>query len=95
MPFKTAQYYCRYLGRDTGTFPVCLPLAGLYIAALYHFKPVESVVHFTPKYWIYILIAGISQILATALMVQLFKQKNYAIGVGLAKVKRFWLPLLE
>ena len=62
-----------------------LPLAGLYIAALYHFKPVESVVHFTPKYWIYILIAGISQILATALMVQLFKQKNYAIGVGLAK----------
>ena len=61
------------------------PLAGLYIAALYHFKPVESVVHFTPKYWIYILIAGISQILATALMVQLFKQKNYAIGVGLAK----------
>ncbi|MFH7408312.1 MULTISPECIES: DMT family transporter [Acinetobacter] len=62
-----------------------LPLAGLYIAALYHFKPVECVVHFTPKYWIYILIAGISQILATALMVQLFKQKNYAIGVGLAK----------
>ncbi|WP_347455135.1 DMT family transporter [Acinetobacter thermotolerans] len=61
------------------------PLAGLYIAALYHFKPVESVVHFTPKYWVYILIAGISQILATALMVQLFKQKNYAIGVGLAK----------
>ncbi|WP_291360257.1 MULTISPECIES: DMT family transporter [Acinetobacter] len=62
-----------------------LPLAGLYIATLYHFKPVECVVHFTLKYWIYILIAGISQILATALMVQLFKQKNYAIGVGLAK----------
>ncbi len=31
------------------------------------------------------MIAGCSQILATALMVQLFKQKNYAVGVGLAK----------
>ena len=31
------------------------------------------------------LIAALSQIAATALMVQLFKQKNYAIGVGLAK----------
>lgn len=62
-----------------------LPFAALYLSSLYYFKPVESVVHFTPKYWFYILIAGISQILATALMVQLFKQKNYAIGVGLAK----------
>ncbi len=61
------------------------PLAALYIIGLYHFKPVDSVVYFTPKYWSYIFIAGISQIVATALMVQLFKQKNYAIGVGLAK----------
>jgi hypothetical protein len=30
---------------------------------------VQSVVHFTPKYWFYILIAGISQILAIAMMV--------------------------
>ena len=61
------------------------PLAALYITTLYHFRPVDAVVHFTPMFWVYILIAGISQIVATALMVQLFKQKNYAIGVGLAK----------
>lgn len=61
------------------------PLAFIYIGCLYSFTPVQNVVHFTPKYWFYIFIAGISQILATVLMVQLFKQKNYAIGVGLAK----------
>lgn len=62
-----------------------LPFAVLYLSSLYYFKPVESVAHFTPKFWIYVVIAGCSQILATALMVQLFKQKNYAVGVGLAK----------
>ncbi len=61
------------------------PLAFAYIEWLYHVQPVTSSVHFTPKYWMYILIAGVSQILATVLMVQLFKQKNFAIGVGLAK----------
>ncbi len=61
------------------------PLAFLYIEWLYHVQPVTRSVHFTPKYWMYILIAGVSQILATVLMVQLFKQKNFAIGVGLAK----------
>lgn len=61
------------------------PLAILYIEGLYHFSPIEQTVHFTQQYWIYIAIAAASQILATALMVQLFKQKNYAIGVGLAK----------
>ena len=62
-----------------------LPFAALYLSSLYYFKPVESVVHFTPRFWVYVVIAGCSQILATALMVQLFKQKNYAVGVGLAK----------
>ncbi|NHB56569.1 EamA family transporter [Acinetobacter sp. 194] len=62
-----------------------LPLAIIYIYSLYHFSPTKAVVHFSPKYWFYIVIAGSSQIMATALMVQLFKQKNYAIGVGLAK----------
>ncbi|WP_216940360.1 DMT family transporter [Acinetobacter sp. BY419] len=62
-----------------------LPFAALYLSCLYYYKPVESMVQFTPKFWIYVVIAGCSQILATALMVQLFKQKNYAVGVGLAK----------
>ncbi|MFG0587876.1 EamA family transporter [Acinetobacter venetianus] len=56
-----------------------------YLAFLYMQKPVTAAVHFSDKFWFYIVIAGVSQIFATALMVMLFQQKNYAIGVGLAK----------
>jgi drug/metabolite transporter (DMT)-like permease len=72
-------------GVTLARFIFALPFAAIYLSSLYYFKPVESAVHFTPIFWVFIVIAGSSQILATALMVQLFKQKNYAIGVGLAK----------
>lgn len=62
-----------------------LPLSALYLYTLYYFQPISINTVFTTKYWFYIMVAGLSQILATVLMVQLFKQKNYAIGVGLAK----------
>lgn len=62
-----------------------LPLAVVYVWLLYRLRPVSVATEFTTLYWIYIVIGGFSQIVATALMVQLFKQKNYAVGVGLAK----------
>lgn len=61
------------------------PFAILYVSLLSRYQIESTHVVFTPRYWLYIVIAGTSQIAATALMVQLFKQKNYAIGVGLAK----------
>ena len=72
-------------GVTLARFIFALPLALLYISCLYHFQPVTDSVHFNLRFAIYVLIAALSQIAATALMVQLFKQKNYAIGVGLAK----------
>ncbi|OFW71801.1 MAG: multidrug transporter, partial [Acinetobacter sp. RIFCSPHIGHO2_12_41_5] len=72
-------------GVTLARFIFALPLALIYISCLYHFKPVTESVHFNLRFAIYVLIAALSQIAATALMVQLFKQKNYAIGVGLAK----------
>ncbi|WP_291374114.1 DMT family transporter [Acinetobacter sp. UBA6720] len=72
-------------GVTLARFIFALPLAFIYIVSLYHFQPIVEVVHFNPRFATYIFIAAISQIAATALMVQLFKQKNYAIGVGLAK----------
>ena len=72
-------------GVTLARFIFALPLALIYISCLYHFKPVTESVHFNLRFAIYVLIAALSQIAATALMVQLFKQRNYAIGVGLAK----------
>lgn len=65
-----------------------------YLAVLYHQQPVTAVVSFSTHFWLYILIAGVSQIYATALMVKLFQQKNYAIGIGLAKSEAILAALI-
>jgi drug/metabolite transporter (DMT)-like permease len=70
------------------------PLAILYLTFLHYSQSIPLTLSFTPRYALYIVIAGISQIAATALMVQLFKQKNYAIGVGLAKSEAILAALI-
>lgn len=60
------------------------PLAALYLFTLYSYNPV-SIPTFTSYSYLYIVGASIMQIVATGLMVVLFKQKNFAIGAGLAK----------
>lgn len=72
-------------GVTLARFIFAFPLAGLYLYYLYNQYHVQHIVSFNSKFYFYVLIAALSQILATILMVQLFKQKNYAIGVGLAK----------
>ncbi|MFC6052508.1 multidrug transporter [Acinetobacter sp. Ac_877] len=72
-------------GVTLARFIFAFPLAGLYLSFLYYQQPVSHIVSFHFKFWLYVGIASLSQILATILLVQLFKQKNYAIGVGLAK----------
>ncbi len=72
-------------GVTLARFIFAVPFATAYLTWMYQSHPVTQVVHFNSKFIFYIIIAAISQIAATVLMVQLFKQKNYAIGVGLAK----------
>lgn len=60
------------------------PIAALYLYFLYQWRPVE-LPQFTTDFSLYVLGASAVQIVATILMVQLFKTKNYAVGAGLAK----------
>ncbi|OBS99376.1 multidrug transporter [Vibrio tasmaniensis] len=60
------------------------PIALIYLYSLYQWQPV-SVPNFSGEFIFYIVAAAIMQILATGLMVMLFKLENYAIGAGLAK----------
>lgn len=82
---KQLSHHVDVYGVTLARFICAWPFAIAYLFLLYQQTPQVETVHFTPRFWIYIVIAGLSQILATALMVMLFKQKNYAIGVGLAK----------
>lgn len=72
-------------GVTLARFIFALPFAIAYLSWIEWQSPVIYSVDFSSRYWLYVGIAALSQILATVLMVQLFKQRNYAIGVGLAK----------
>ncbi|MCG7555248.1 DMT family transporter [Pseudoalteromonas sp. Of11M-6] len=65
-------------------FILASPLAGLYLWSLYQITPAESLV-INDDFLAFVLGASVMQIIATGLMVVLFKQNNYAIGAGLAK----------
>jgi drug/metabolite transporter (DMT)-like permease len=60
------------------------PIALIYLILLYTFSN-QVIPEFSSQFIFYVLLASVMQILATALMVILFKQKNFAIGAGLAK----------
>lgn len=82
------------LGVTLARFFYAVPLASLYLCFLYWYDDTLAVPHFPPLFFVYVVGAGLAQILATSLMVQLFHLKNYAIGVGLAKSEAVWAALL-
>lgn len=60
------------------------PIALLYLCLLYAMSA-QVIPNFTLTFILIVLLAAILQIAATALMVVLFKQKNFSVGAGLAK----------
>lgn len=60
------------------------PIATVYLVGLYLWQDV-GIPDFSGRFIGFILGASAMQILATGLMVKLFKQQNFAIGAGLAK----------
>jgi len=81
-------------GVTLSRFILAFPLAIIYLWWLYAAKPIVENVTFTSNYWLYIVLAACSQIFATMLMIRLFHQKNYAIGVGLAKSEAILAAIL-
>lgn len=79
------------LSRDVNTLGVTLarflwasPLAAVYLWLLYQWQPTDMP-SFSYQTILYVCGAAVMQIVATSLMVVLFKQKNFAVGAGLAK----------
>ncbi len=69
------------------------PLALLYLLGLYHWQPVD-IPDFSGHFSVFVIAAALAQIVATALMVKLFKLRNYAIGAGLAKSEAILAAIL-
>ena len=60
------------------------PIAAAYVCIV-SIEEGIGVPEFTPRFWLFIVLGALLQIAATSLMVVLFKQKNFAVGAGLAK----------
>lgn len=71
-------------GVTLARFIMASPIAGVYLYALYQYQPVAQP-NFSNAFWGFIIGASLMQIIATGLMVKLFKMNNYAVGAGLAK----------
>ncbi|MFB9134017.1 multidrug transporter [Vibrio olivae] len=72
------------VGTTLARFLWASPLALIYLVTLYQVQPVELPT-LTLTSSAFVIAAAVMQIVATGLMVLLFKQKNFAIGAGLAK----------
>lgn len=81
-------------GVTLARFLCAWPLALLYLVLLYRHDPSLTLPHFPPAYAAYIAATATAQILATLLMVQLFRLKNYAIGVGLVRSEAIFAAIL-
>lgn len=77
------------LGVTLARFIFAPPIALVYLLILYFFAPKlgfeQLIPDFTVKFVVLVSLAALFQIAATSFMVMLFKQKNFAIGAGLAK----------
>lgn len=82
------------LGVTLARFFYAVPLASGYLAFLYWHDESLTLPNIPLLFFVYVVGAGLAQIWATSLMVQLFHLKNYAIGVGLAKSEAVWAALL-
>ena len=71
-------------GVTLSRFILAPPIALVYLLMLYS-SSASQMPQFTGPFITVILCASLLQIAATSLMVILFKQKNFAIGAGLAK----------
>ena len=60
------------------------PIVAVYLYVLHLWQP-QSLPTFNSSFLTFVSFAAVMQIVATSLMVVLFKQKNFAIGAGLAK----------
>lgn len=69
------------------------PLAAMYLGGLYQWQPV-ALPTLNHRFVLFIVGAAVAQIIATALMVKLFKLRNYAIGAGLAKSEAILAAIL-
>ena len=82
------------LGCTLARFFYATPMAGIYLFLYYQFSPNLKIPEFTGKFWLFIFLGAVVQISGNNFLVRLFQLKNYALGVGLAKIEAIFSAIL-
>ena len=80
-------------GVTLARFIIASPIAALYLFVVYQYQD-AALPDFNLAFIGYIVGASIVQIVATGLMVKLFKMNNFAVGAGLAKSEALMAAIL-
>ncbi|MFQ3198013.1 MAG: drug/metabolite transporter (DMT)-like permease [Paraglaciecola sp.] len=72
------------LGVTLARFILAVPMAAIYVSVLFYHGD-TNIPQLDVEFYLIIVLGAISQIFSTALMVKLFRLRNFAMGVGLAK----------
>ncbi|MHA1539808.1 MAG: DMT family transporter [Alphaproteobacteria bacterium] len=73
-------------------FLFALPVAGIYLLILQGNGLGLPVVN--AQFWVFVFLTALVQIIATSLMISLFKSRNFAVGITYAKTEPFQIAIL-
>ncbi len=82
------------IGVTFSRFLFAAPLAALLVVCLL-LSGVAEWPGLTPRFWVFAIVGGIAQILATALLIALFSLKNFAVGVTFSKTETVMTAILS
>ena len=92
----------RTLTAELGTLPATLvrflyglPFALVWLLLVLHYLPVQNAPPvFTPQYFVWLVLGAVAQIAATAFLLLAMQERNFVIGVALAKTEVLQVALL-
>ncbi|MDF1854841.1 DMT family transporter [Pseudooceanicola sp.] len=73
-------------GATFARFIYSAPLTVILVAVLLHLRDLDLPA-FTPAFWAYAWIGGLTQILATVCILLIFRSRNFAVGITLKKTE--------
>lgn len=73
-----------------------LPFAVIYLWAVINWLPDHDLqtLHFSTRFFVYAIAAAVMQIAATALLIEVFKTRNFAVGTAYAKTEAMMTAVL-
>ncbi|MAM60729.1 DMT family transporter [Maritimibacter sp. UBA3975] len=81
-------------GATFARFVFAAPIA-IAVTAVWLVQRGEPLPAFTPRFWTFVVFGGLSQVVATMATVQLFSERNFAVGIAFTKTETILVVLFS